>query len=98
MRVMAKLRMDVEAGSRAIETGSIGQVMEQVFSELQPEAAYFGPENGRRCAYIIFDMKHESDLTRFEPIFKLLKAEIDVTPVMNREDLQAGLQRIAQGG
>ncbi len=50
MRTMLKLQLPVEAGNDAIQTGRIGQVMETIMGRLQPEAAYFGAENGKRTA------------------------------------------------
>ena len=44
MRVMMKVKIDTEAGSRAIQDGSLPQLLQQTLENLQPEAAYFGPE------------------------------------------------------
>jgi hypothetical protein len=96
MRVMMKVKLDTEAGTRVIEDGSIGQIMQNVFAPLNPEAAYFGPEKGRRTAFIVFDMHDPSQLPSLtEPLFGKLKADIEIFPVMNQEDLQRGLQQLA---
>jgi hypothetical protein len=50
MRMMMKVQLDTEAGSRAIADGSMPQLMQETLGRLQPEAAYFGPENGIRTA------------------------------------------------
>ena len=64
----------------------------------QPEAAYFGPEGGVRTAFIVFDLKDLSDIPSIsEPLFRVAKANIQLLPVMNREDLQKGLQQIVGG-
>jgi hypothetical protein len=95
MRMMMKVKMDTEAGSRAIEDGSMPKLLEETMERLQPEAAYFGPEGGVRTAFIIFDLKDPSDLPSIaEPLFRGAKANIQMIPVMNREDLQKGLQQI----
>lgn len=97
MRMMMKVRIDTEAGSRGIQDGSLPQVMQETFSQLQPEAAYFGPEGGLRTAYIVFDLKDPSQLPAIsEPLFSKLKATIEMFPVMNQEDLQKGLQQVGQ--
>jgi hypothetical protein len=96
MRMMMKVQLDTEAGSRALADGSLGQVMQETLGQLQPEAAYFGPENGVRTAFIVFDLQDPSDLPRItEPMFGTMKANVQVFPVMDREDLQKGLQQIA---
>ena len=61
---------------------------------LKPEAVYFYPENGVRTTLIIFDMKSPSDLPSIgEPLFKQ-GAKVELTPVMNLDDLKAGIQRL----
>jgi len=94
--MMMKVKMDTEAGSRAIADGSLPQAMRQMMSDLQPEAAYFGPEGGQRTAFLIFDLDDPADLPRLtEPMFKMAKAKIEMFPVMNRDDLERGLQQLA---
>ena len=96
MRMMLKIKMDVEAGSKAIADGSLPQLMQDMMGRLDPEAAYFGPEDGVRTAFIVFDLQDPSQLPAIsEPFFSNLKANVRMFPVMNREDLQKGLQQIA---
>ncbi len=98
MRMMMKVKMDTEAASRAIQDGSLPQVMQETLGELQPEAAYFGPENGVRTAFIVFDLQDPSQLPVVsEPLFRTMKATVEMFPVMDREDLQKGLQQVAGG-
>jgi hypothetical protein len=93
--MMMKVNLDTEAGSRAIQDGSIGQVMQEALDPLNPEAAYFGPEKGVRTAFVVFDMQDPSQLPSMtEPLFGKLKAHIEIFPVMNQEDLQKGLQQL----
>ncbi len=98
MRMMMKVKFDTEAASRAIQDGSLPQLMQETFGQLQPEAAYFGPDGGVRTAFIVFDLKDPSQLPAIsEPLFSKLKATIEMFPVMNQEDLQKGLQQVGQG-
>ncbi len=84
MRMMMKVKMDTEAGSRAIEDGSLPKLLETMMERLQPEAAYFGPEGGVRTAFIVFDLKDTSDLPSIsEPLFRAAKAKVELLPVMN---------------
>ena len=95
MRTLMKIKLDTEAGSQAIQDGSIGPLMQETLGALQPEAAYFGPEDGIRTAFIVFDLKDPSQLPPItEPIFRKLRGRIEMFPVMNQEDLQKGLQQI----
>jgi hypothetical protein len=98
MRMMMKVKMDTEAGSRAIADDSLPQVMQETLGRLKPEAAYFGPENGVRTAFIVFDLEDPSQLPSIsEPLFSKLKANIQMFPVMDREDLQKGLGQLGEG-
>lgn len=98
MRMMMKVKMDTEAGSRAIQDGSLPQLMGEMLGQLQPEAAYFGPEGGMRTAFVVFDLKDPSQLPALtEPLFGQLKATVEMFPVMDQQDLQKGLQQIGPG-
>jgi hypothetical protein len=98
MRMMMKVQLDTEAGSRAIADGSLPQLMQETLGRLQPEAAYFGPENGIRTAFIVFDLQDPSELPPItEPLFSTLKANIQMFPVMDRADLQKGLEQLGGG-
>jgi hypothetical protein len=98
MRMMMKVQMDTEAGSRAIADGSMPQLMQETLGRLQPEAAYFGPENGIRTAFIVFDLQDPSELPSIsEPLFSAVKANIQMFPVMDREDLEKALGQLAGG-
>ena len=98
MRMMMKVQMDTEAASRAIADGSMPQVMQETLEKLQPEAAYFGPDNGIRTAFIVFDLQDPSQLPPIaEPLFSTLKANIQMFPVMDREDLKKGLGQLGSG-
>ena len=99
MRMMMKVQLDTEAASRAIADGSLPQLMQDTFTRLQPEAAYFGPEDGVRTAFIVFDLEDPSQLPPLtEPLFSQVKARVQMFPVMDREDLRKGLEQIAGGG
>jgi hypothetical protein len=92
---MARITMDTEAGSRAVRDGTVGKLMQNTVERWQPEAMYFTTFDGRRCMYLIFDMTDTSDLPSFaEPFFSELDAEVELSPVMNPEDLQRGLAQL----
>jgi hypothetical protein len=96
MRTMMKIKIDTEAGSRMIADGSMPQLMQETLGRLQPEAAYFGPEDGIRTAFFVFDLNDPAELPSLtEPLFRRLNAQVEMFPVMNQEDLQKGLQQLA---
>ena len=95
MRMLMKVKIDAEAGSAAIKDGSMPRLMQETLGTLRPEAAYFGPEDGVRTAFIVFDLQDPSQLPSLtEPMFSRLKATVEMFPVMNQEDLQKGLQQL----
>jgi hypothetical protein len=99
VRTMMKVKFDTEAASRAIEEGSLPELMQETFDRLEPEAAYFGPEGGVRTAFVVFDLMDSSDLPSIsERLFSKLKATIEIFPVMNRDDLERGLQQLGRRG
>ena len=96
MRIMVKFTFPTtEELNARIRDGSIGQTMETMLGDLQPEAAYFGPTDGKRGGYLVFNMEDASELvTKLEPFWLELGATIETFPVMSADDLRAGLQRL----
>ena len=96
MRVLLKVQMDVEAGNRGIQDGTLPSIIQSFVERFNPEAAYFLPESGQRTAYFFFDLRDPSQIPVVaEPLFSGVNAKVDLTPVMNLEDLQAGLREAA---
>ncbi len=55
-------------------------------------AAYFTSFDGRRTAFMVFDMVDQAQLPAFsEPFFGGFDATVQVAPAMNAEDLTKGL-------
>ncbi|WP_371527267.1 hypothetical protein OG302_15030 [Streptomyces sp. NBC_01283] len=92
MRVMLRARLDTQISNEAIKNGTLPKIMQSVTEQLKPEAAYFGPGDGGRTATFVFDMEDSSQMPSIaEPFFLELGAEIEISPVMNAEDLHKGL-------
>ena len=96
MRVLLKVHIPNAKGNAAFQDGSLARTMQEFMGKVQPEAAYFAPDAGLRSGLLAFDMKDPSDMPPLlEPFFAAFEANIEITPVMNADDLQAGLQRVA---
>jgi hypothetical protein len=96
MRVLLKIQIPGAKGTAALQDGSMQRTMEEFMNAVHPEAAYFAPEGGLRSCFLVFDMQDSSEMPPLlEPFFTTLEANIELTPVMNADDLQAGLQRWA---
>ena len=88
MRMLLKASIPVEAGNATIKSGTLGSSIESILAELKPEAAYFTLDNGMRTAFIFLDIQDSSQLPAIlEPWFLAFNANIELTPVMNGEDL-----------
>jgi hypothetical protein len=100
MRVMVKFTLPAsEETNVRVRDGSIAQTMETILANLQPEAAYFGPTDGKRGGYLILNMEGESELVtkliaKLELFWLELGATIEVFPLSSVDDLRAGLQRL----
>jgi hypothetical protein len=56
---------------------------------------YFTAFDGKRTAFMVFDLPDASDIPHFaEPFFTNLNAEVLLAPAMNGDDLQKGLSRL----
>jgi hypothetical protein len=94
MRMMLKFTLPVEKGNQAVKDGSLGKTLESLTNKLKPEAAYFGPSNGKRSGMMFFDLAEPSQIVEIaEPLFSNLNAEVEIVPVMNGEDLRKGLAK-----
>ncbi|MFC8368267.1 MULTISPECIES: hypothetical protein [unclassified Streptomyces] len=95
MRVLLKATMDTEKANELIRSGRMPEVVKGALDRLQPEAAYFGPVGGQRTALLVFDLADSSELPPAgEPFFTEMNARVEVTPIMNAEDLRKGLSAL----
>lgn len=94
MRMMLRITLPVEKGNQAFKDGSLGKTIEALMEKIKPEAAYFGPANGKRSGMMFFDLAEPSQIIEVvEPLFSGLNAEVELTPVMNADDLRKGFAK-----
>jgi hypothetical protein len=94
---LIKVTVDVEAGNKAIQEGTLQRILAETAERLRPEAAYFYPDKGVRTALYVADIKDPSDIPVIaEPFFMVLNATVEFTPVMNAEDLKKALDRVTR--
>ncbi|MCW3842600.1 hypothetical protein ONA70_21095 [Micromonospora yasonensis] len=97
MRVLMTVEIDTDAGNRGIQDGSLPKAIQAALTQLKPEAAYFTTRHGHRTGYFVFDLREPAQMPQVaEPFFIGLNARIDMTPVMNAEDVQQGMSRVPQ--
>jgi hypothetical protein len=92
MRMLLRMTIPVEAGNKAITDGSLPETVQNVLGAFKPEAAYFFPLEGKRGGFVVFDLKDPSQILSItEQLFQRLNATVELTPVMNVNDLRAGM-------
>ncbi len=95
MRTMLKFTLPVEKGNQAFKDGSLGKTLESIIAKLKPEAAYFGPSDGKHSGMMFFDLAEPSQIVEIvEALFSNLNAAIEIVPVMNLDDLRKGIARV----
>ena len=96
MRMMLRWTVPVEKGNQAISDGSLIKTIEKLVEKLEPEAAYFFPEDGLRSGLVVFDMAESSKIPQIvEPLFLALDAAVEFLPVMNSDDLRKALEKVS---
>lgn len=94
MRTMLKVEIPVEAGSKATLDGTLAETLKAVFSRIEPEAAYFCADGGRRTIYAFFDLADPTEICPTnEPFFINVDANVELVPCMNQEELEAGVAK-----
>ena len=92
MRTLMKVKIPTPAGNEAIKNGSLPEIIGKALADLDAEAAYFTSEDGMRTALIVFDMADSSEIPpAAEPFFMAFDAQITFSPVMNADDMRAGV-------
>ena len=101
MRVLLTFSIDPEKGDQLIKEGRIGETMESILQDLQPEAAYFTDVEGTRGGFLVVDMEDGSRMPALtEPLLLGVGATVHMQPVMTPEDLRGAagdaLQQMGQ--
>ncbi|MGY9074413.1 MAG: hypothetical protein ACKVHU_15860 [Acidimicrobiales bacterium] len=95
MRMMLLARVPVEAGNTGLSDGTMPAAFQEVMAMVKPEAVYIGPDEGQRCVMMFFDLKDSSDIPAItEPFFRKMNASVELLPVMNQDDLAAGMAKL----
>jgi len=97
MRMMVKIQIPTEEGSEALKDGSMDKLINESLAAMNPECAYFFLEDGLRTMLAVFNMQSASDMVPLlEPSMMGLNAEVQLFPVMTRDDLKSGFYKLQQ--
>ncbi len=95
MRMMVTFSFDAEGGNDAVISGKVQEIFGKLMEDLKPEAVYAYAVGGQRGGHMIINMNDSSEVATVAERFWLgLKAHVEMTPVMNGDDLQKGLSGI----
>lgn len=95
MRMMLKFTVPADKGNQAFKDGSLGKTLELIMTKFKPEAAYFGPSDGKRSGMMFFDLAEASQIVEVaEPLFSNLNAAVEIAPVMTGDDLRKGIAKM----
>ena len=98
MRFMLIVHMSTELANATVREGRVADLLRRSMEQLQPEAAYFGPLDGMRTAFLVFDLDDPSRIPAIsEPFYQELGARLDFVPVMTRDELAKGIAALAPG-
>ncbi len=101
MRILITFSINPEKGDQLIKEGRIGETMESILEDLQPEAAYFTDVEGTRGGFLVVNMEDASQVPAItEPLLLGVGATVHMQPVMTPEDLRGAageaLQQMGQ--
>ncbi len=95
MRTMLRWTIPVERGNDAIRDGTVMQIIESMLQDLDPEAAYFFAEDGKRSGMIVFDMTDQTQIPQIaEQLFMSVYAAVVFQPVINADDLRRAIKNV----
>ena len=88
MRLMLRFTIPVEKGNEAEADGSLSEAIKGLIDQVQPEAAYFHLQDGKRAGTIFFEESDQARMTVInEPLFVKLNAAIEIQPAVSLEEL-----------
>ena len=99
MRMMMKVSIPVEAGNRGVKEGMLPKTVMAFVDKMKPEASFFTAEAGKRTALFFFDLADPTMIPSVaEPFFMNLNASIEISPVMNLAEMNAGVEKAMKQG
>ena len=88
MRFLVTVRMPVEAGNAFIRDPKFGDKIKEILTAQKAEVAYFAATGGQRTCIYVIDMPEASKVPSVvEPWWLMVKADVELTPVMGADDL-----------
>lgn len=98
MRMIFDVEMPNEPFNSMAKAGTVGQKIQAILGDLQPEAVYFSERDGKRGALLVLDVTDASRIPALsEPFFLAFDASVKIRICMTPEDLgAAGLEELGK--
>ena len=98
MRMLLNIQCPLEPFNQYVREGTVGQIIQEILEDTQPEAVYFVEQHGARGAVMIIEVAGVDQVPFFaEPWFLKFNASCEFRVAMTPEDLQnAGLDALGQ--
>ena len=94
MRMMMKVSIPVDAGNKGVKEGGLPKTVLGFVEQFKPESCYFTAQAGMRTAFFVFDLKDPTMIPSVaEPFFQNLQASIEMSPVMNLDEMKQGVEK-----
>jgi hypothetical protein len=94
MRFLIRAKIPTEAGNKMVQDPNFLKKLEEYMDKVKPEAAYFMPLHGDRVAAFLVSMQSNDQVpTIVEPLFQWMGANVEVTPIMNFDELRKGFSQ-----
>ncbi len=98
MRMILTVKLPVDPFNTAVRDGNVGKTIARILDKTKPETVYFTEFDGRRGAFMIYNVDNPSQIPSLaEPWFLNFNAECHFQIAMNPDDLQkAGLEELGK--
>ncbi len=98
MRTLVRITFsDIVTANKAFADRSLQKTILSVTGKFNPEAIYFYTVDGYRSCFMICNINSSSEIPVIaEPFFLSFNAKVDFYPVMNREDLEKGVEKLQE--
>jgi hypothetical protein len=98
MKMLLMVEIPNEPFNSLVRSGKAGEVLERILETINPEAAYFTEQDGKRGGIFVVDVQNASDVPALsEPFFLNFQANCKFRILMSPEDLKkAGLDDLGE--
>jgi hypothetical protein len=97
MRMLMQVLFPVREFNESVRDGTVGEKLQRILADADPEAVYFVEEHGQRSAILVVDVAESVDVPALaEPWFLTFNADTRFRIAMTPDDLaRAGLDELS---